>query len=109
MRGPMRIAIGNNKGGSGKTAATVNLAAALAEDGHRVLVVDLDPQANASRRLRRPYSAEAPTVTISEVIAINAEGVAAQGIVPCGWSAPYDQQVCVLPSRWDLENRVSEA
>lgn len=42
------IAITNQKGGSGKTTTTVNLAAALGEQGHRVLVLDLDPQASAT-------------------------------------------------------------
>ena len=42
------IAITNQKGGSGKTTSTVNVAAALAEGGRRVLVMDLDPQASAS-------------------------------------------------------------
>lgn len=42
------MAVTNQKGGSGKTTATVNVAAALGEMGRRVLVVDLDPQASAS-------------------------------------------------------------
>ena len=45
------VAIASGKGGSGKTTATVNLAAALAERGGRVLVIDTDPQASASRWL----------------------------------------------------------
>jgi chromosome partitioning protein len=45
------IAIVNQKGGCGKTTTAVNLAGALAADGHRVLVVDLDPQAHATLAL----------------------------------------------------------
>ena len=59
---PRVFTVSNQKGGVGKTTTTVNIAAALARFGARVLVIDLDPQGNASTALGVPHHGEIPSI-----------------------------------------------
>lgn len=107
--------IANNKGGVSKTELTVQLAAALARRNLRTLVVDMDPQANATRRLGVEWDASDPIPTMSEVIKADQIGVGEGAVVACGWTLPDGTPtleaglIDVLPARFDLINRETEA
>ena len=87
------IAVANQKGGVGKTTTTVNLSAGLAEIGWRVLVVDLDPQANATTGLGIDPFAEG----VSTYDVLLQTGTMADSIVPTAV-----ENLWVSPSTLDL-------
>jgi chromosome partitioning protein len=118
---PITIAFANHKGGTGKTSVTVQTAAALARAGKRVLVVDMDPQANATRRLGIEHRPGEEFLTVGTAILFNTNdqpggiGIGEQAVRPCGWTDGDGEPTAeaalieVLPSDRDLANREWEA
>lgn len=100
-------AVGNHKGGPGKSATCVNLACALARLGRHVVVADMDPQANATRRLKADFDPK-KTPSISEVIRADTPGAALSAMVPCGFDIEYASRIQVIGSVLDLTNRANE-
>ncbi len=88
------MVVANQKGGVGKTTSTVNMAAALAQHGLRVLVIDLDPQGNASTALAIDHHRGTPSTYDALV-----DGVPLAEIVqPC----PEVENLFVVPATIDL-------
>jgi len=92
---PRIIAIANQKGGVGKTTTTINLGAALADLGSRVLIVDLDPQGNASTGLG--IEAEARSATTYDFLL---DEVALRDVV----QATAHDRLTIIPATVDLSS-----
>lgn len=87
------LAVANQKGGVGKTTTAVSLSAALADSGARVILVDLDPQANASSGLGARAGAEQTTTYHTLLGSANAADAILETSVP---------NLRLLPSSIDL-------
>lgn len=109
------VAVANEKGGVGKTVTVINLGAALSRMGRKVLIVDMDPQANATKGVGIETDEEAPSVY--DLVGPDGELSAAETVLSTKWPG-----LDIIPSHVDLsgaeveladvegrENRLKEA
>jgi chromosome partitioning protein len=109
------LAVANEKGGVGKTVTVINLGAALSKKGKKVLIVDMDPQSNATRGLG--VSADSNVLNTYDLLNEPDAQTAARAVLSTGWN-----NLDLIPSHVDLagaevelvtktgrENRLKEA
>ncbi|MDV3130370.1 AAA family ATPase [Mycobacterium sp. 21AC1] len=97
---PKRHALANQKGGVGKTATTLGLASAISHRGGRALIVDVDPQANATEGLG--VYTEDGQLTTADLMDRTEAGSAIDAVVATDWDG-----VDLIPSHLDLSNAES--
>ncbi len=102
------IAVANEKGGVGKTVTVVNLAAALTRENKKVLVVDMDPQANATKGLGIDTNGEQPS--IYNLVERPGTVAVADAVVATAWEGldviPGDVDLAGAEVEWaDVEGR----
>src|SRR5262245_34681999 len=98
------ILIGNHKGGVGKTTACTALCAELAMTGRQVLAIDLDPQANLTRRLGYKRTDLAGQPNIAAALTSRDYETFKSCLVRCKWPAEWAKNVWLAPGHVDLES-----
>ncbi len=109
------VAVANEKGGVGKTVTVINLGAALSKMGKKVLIVDMDPQANATRGLG--VEVADGMLTTYDIIKNHKSAAIGKAVVSTDWDAlgliPADSELAgadiELVNEYGRENRLKRA